>query len=209
VNRAVAPRVTTVVSGAVSRPNSALPPPDAEIPSPHPQAPPPGSRLDSHYARCFGCGDGHDTGLRMRVTVGEGLTVHAAFTVTEDHQGAPGLAHGGLLSAAVDEALGSLFWLLRTPAVTGRLETEFLRPVPVGATLHLTARCVGVSGRRVFTQAEGRLDAVDGRPALRATAVFVTVQTSHFRTHGRAVDVAAAAHDADVAAAARTFEVNP
>ena len=53
------------------------------------------------------------------------MTINAKFTVTEMHQGAPGLAHGGLLSCAFDEALGKLMWLVRQPAVTGKLETLF------------------------------------------------------------------------------------
>lgn len=65
------------------------------------------------------------------------LDLSGKFTVTENHQGAPGLAHGGLLSLAFDEALGKLMWLIRTPAVTGRLETDFLLPVPMGRTLLL------------------------------------------------------------------------
>ena len=65
----------------------------------------------------------------MSITAGEGLTVSGDFTVTEHLQGAPGLAHGGLLTAAIDEILGSLNWLLAGPAVTGRLECDFRRPV--------------------------------------------------------------------------------
>ncbi|MEY3098759.1 MAG: hypothetical protein RIS32_550, partial [Actinomycetota bacterium] len=62
------------------------------------------------------------------------MSITAQFTVTDLHQGAPGLAHGGLLSCAFDEALGKLMWLVREPAVTGKLETSFLAPVPVGST---------------------------------------------------------------------------
>ena len=80
----------------------------------------PGTVLDSHYAHCFGCGERHPTGLHMRVTAGEGVSLTGEFVVTADHQGAPGLAHGGLLTAAFDETLGMLMWLLRTPAGPGR-----------------------------------------------------------------------------------------
>ena len=117
------------------RPRGALPtapPPDAVLPMRAPHAPPPGATIPSHYRWCFGCGTEHPTGLHMRITAGEGLTVVGDFLVTEHHQGAPGLAHGGLLTAAVDEILGSLNWLLAGPAVTGRLECDFRRPVPVG-----------------------------------------------------------------------------
>lgn len=146
----------------------------------------------------------------MRVIAGEGLTITATFAVTEDHQGAPGLAHGGLLTAAFDEALGSLSWLLRRPMVTGRLETEFLRPVPVGTTLSIVARVDGATGRKIYTSAEGRTHGAGGRLVVRAAAVFVTVPMEHFIKYGREEDVKAALAREDLRAAARrVFDVNP
>jgi acyl-coenzyme A thioesterase PaaI-like protein len=122
----------------------------------------------------------HPTGLHLKAHVGDGLDIYAQFTVTENHQGAPGLAHGGLLSLAFDEALGKLMWLLRAPAVTARLETDFLRPVPMGTTLFITARITGQKGRKVYSVAEGRLDSADGELAVRAAALFVIVPMKHF-----------------------------
>ncbi|WP_158884619.1 PaaI family thioesterase [Amycolatopsis anabasis] len=163
------------------------PPVEVEPAVAHPKAPAPGEKLPVHYAECFGCGDELEGGLRMRSAMGEGQTVHAQFTVTEAHQGAPGLAHGGLLACAFDEALGSTVGnLLRRPAVTGRLETDFRRPVPVGSTLYITARLDGVAGRKIYVSADGRLDAEDGPVAVRARALFVMVGFEHFTTHGDA-----------------------
>lgn len=113
---------------------------------------------------------------------GPGLTVTGRMVATDKHQGAPGLAHGGLLTAVLDEVLGSLNWLIGMPAVTGRLEVDFLRPVPVGSSLLLDAEICGVRGRRVYTQAQGRFD--DGTVAISAAAVFVQVPLEHFLTHG-------------------------
>lgn len=125
----------------------------------------------------------------MRVYATEGLGVSAEFEVTEHHQGAPGLAHGGLLAAAFDEALGALNWLLRVPAVTARLETDFRRPVPVGQILHIDGRITGVEGRKVYTHAVGRLGGADGPVVLEAAALFVQVGLEHFQQNGRAEDV--------------------
>ena len=90
------------------------------------------------------------------------------------------MAHGGLLSLAFDEALGKLMWLIRTPAVTGRLETDFLLPVPMGRTLYINARITGQSGRKIYTQAEGRLDSPTGEVAVNAAALFISVPMEHF-----------------------------
>ena len=150
------------------------------MPERHQLAPAIGSKIPSHFGHCFGCGELHPTGLHLVAYAGQGLDVSAQFTVTENHQGAPGLAHGGLLSLAFDEALGKLMWLLRAPAVTGRLETDFLKPVPVGSTLHITAQITGQSDRKVYTSAIGRLNAPDGEIAVKASALFIVVTMDHF-----------------------------
>jgi len=164
----------------MSRVASTTPPEGSVIPERHPKSPVTGSLLPSHFKHCFGCGDLHPTGLHLKAHVGQGLEITAEFTVTQNHQGAPGLAHGGLLSLAFDEALGKLMWLLRAPAVTARLETDFLRPVPIGSTLYITARITGQKGRKVYSVAEGRLNGADGDIAVRAAALFVIVPMKHF-----------------------------
>jgi acyl-coenzyme A thioesterase PaaI-like protein len=164
----------------MSRVASTTPPEGAPLPERHPKSPATGSQLPSHFKHCFGCGDLHPTGLHLIAHVGEGLSITAEFTVTENHQGAPGLAHGGLLSLAFDEALGKLMWLLRAPAVTARLETDFLRPVPIGTTLHISARITGQVGRKVYSEAVGRLNGPDGDIAVRAASLFVIVPMKHF-----------------------------
>lgn len=160
------------------------------MPVPHPDAPAPGTDLPRHYAGCFACGD-VPGGLRLRFRATAGLGVAGEFTVTPDHQGAPGLAHGGVIAAAFDEALGALQVHLGEPAVTGSLTTEFVRPVPVGAVLHLATRIEGRQGRKLRVRGEGRLGAADGPVAVRASALFVVVDASHFTRHGRPAEVAA------------------
>ena len=91
--------------------------------------------------------------------------------------------------------------------MTGRLETDFLRPVPVGSELHIAAEVVGVAGRKIYTTAEGRLASPEGPTAVRAAAVFVAVPLEHFARYGRPEDVAARAAAPD--GAFRGYEVNP
>lgn len=164
------------------------PGPGAVVPERHPDAMRPGLAIPSHYRDCFGCGAQHATGLHLQAVAAEGLALRASFEVMPHHQGAPGLAHGGLLAAAVDETLGALNWLLMRAAVTARLETDFVRPVPVGSVLELAARVTGQEGRKVYTAAVGRLGP-DGPVAVRASALFVQVEAGHFRRHGRPAEV--------------------
>ena len=159
---------------------STVAPEGSSIPERHPKAPVAGTKIPSHFGHCFGCGELHPTGLHLVAYAGEGLEVTAQFTVTENHQGAPGLAHGGLLSLAFDEALGKLMWLLRAPAVTGRLETDFIKPVPMGSILHISAQITGQMNRKVYTSAIGRLNSPDGEIAVRAAALYIIVPMDHF-----------------------------
>jgi acyl-CoA thioesterase FadM len=100
---------------------------------------------------------------------------------------------------ALDEVLGGLGWLLQTPMVTGRLQVEYLRPVPVDTDLHLESQVVAVEGRRIFCHATMREAGDAQQPDLaRAFAVFVAVPLEHFRTHAPAVP-----------GGERSWEVNP
>ncbi|MEU6356495.1 PaaI family thioesterase [Streptomyces sp. NPDC047072] len=188
---------------------SLQPPADAAKPVRHPDAPAPGELLGAHYDRCFGCGGEQPHGLHLEARAGEGVSVTAEFTVQPAHQGAPGLAHGGVLVSALDETLGSLNWLLRTIAVTGRLETDFVRPVPVGTTLHLTGEVTAVAGRKIYSTATGRIGGPEGPVAVRADALFVEVKVDHFIDNGRPEEIRAAMDDPDQVRRTRAFEVNP
>ncbi|MFM6940928.1 MAG: PaaI family thioesterase [Candidatus Planktophila sp.] len=194
----------------MSRVASTTPPEGSVIPERHPKSPATGSELPSHFKHCFGCGDLHPTGLHLKARVGEGLSITAQFTVTENHQGAPGLAHGGLLSLAFDEALGKLMWLLRAPAVTARLETDFLLPVPIGTTLYMSAHITGVQGRKVYSVSEGRLNSADGPLAVRAASLFIIVPMKHFLENAPAEYIAAIKANPELMAFVDPeFNINP
>lgn len=109
-------------------------------------------------------------------------TVRGSFTVTEHHQGAPGLAHGGVISAAVDEGMGYLLWLVESPAVTAHIEVDFRRPVPVGSRLELQARLERTEGRKIRASLTGW---VDGEVAVEAKALYLKVGVEHFVPHAQ------------------------
>ena len=194
----------------MARVPSTIPPEGAEIPPRHPEAPVAGSLLPSHYKHCYGCGELSPTGLHLIAHAGEGASITAEFKVTENHQGAPGLAHGGLLSLAFDEALGKLMWLLRAPAVTARLETDFLLPVPVGSVLHISAKITGRINRKVYTSAEGRLNSPEGPIVVKASALFILVTMEHFFKNAPKEYLDLISKNPDLLSiVAANFEINP
>jgi len=173
-------------------------PQDAVQPERHLDAPAPGQAIASHYRNCFGCGQDHPTGLHIAITAGEGLTISSEFEVTEHHQGAPGIAHGGLLALAFDESLSATNWLIRVPAVTAHLEVSYRLPVPVGTRVFINAEIRAVKGRKMWSQAEGRLNSPDGPVGVVAEALFMQVGLEHFAKFGRAQDLMDAAGDPNV-----------
>ena len=134
-----------------------------------------------HYPFCWGCAVGTDgLGFDWRLERG---TLHAEHVVAERYQGAPGMAHGGIVAALLDEACGQVARPLVSPAVTSRLEVRYLAPVPVEEPLRISAHVVEVGDRRVGAEAS-ILDR-DGLVLAHARADVVLVRPEHFLTTER------------------------
>jgi acyl-coenzyme A thioesterase PaaI-like protein len=114
----------------------------------------------------------------MRKPVEEGIERHeTAVTFGPQHQGGPGIVHGGIVGAALDEACGLLATWHRFPTVTARLAVRFRKPVPINRELLATAAVSGSRGRRIDVVAELR----DGDDVLaEADAAFLHVSLEHF-----------------------------
>jgi acyl-coenzyme A thioesterase PaaI-like protein len=142
-----------------------------------------------HDPNCWGCGD-NPTGIALPTPGREGLRAYgASFSFREEHQAAPGLVHGGLVGAALDEACGLLATWYRFPSVTARFAIRFLKPVHINRPLSVSAELRSERGRRLELGGELR----DGEELLAdAQGSFVHVPLEHFlRTpEGRAAGVA-------------------
>ena len=133
--------------------------------------PEPDARL-IHHDLCFGCGQANLFGLQLELErSGDG--VEGRFFVKQDHQGPPGYAHGGVIAAALDEAMALLVFGRETFAVTGRLEIDLVAPVPVGTFVRVSARLEGEGERTLRLAAEAAGE--DGRRLAAARGTFVRV----------------------------------
>ena len=130
-----------------------------------------------HDPACWGCGDS-PSGIRLPQPREEGLDRYrATFSFDERHQGGPGLVHGGLVSAALDEAGGLLATWYRFPTVTARIFVRYRRPVPINRALEVEAWLAGERGRRLHVDAALR----DGEDVLaEARGAFLHVPLEHF-----------------------------
>jgi acyl-coenzyme A thioesterase PaaI-like protein len=133
--------------------------------------------LPPHYPTCFGCGPESEYGLQAIARL-VGDEIHATYTFSPKHSGAPGIAHGGTVAALVDDVCGFALFVIRRPAVTRKLEVEYLKPVLVGVRYDLVAKVDSFEGRKLFVSCEGRNP--EGELTFRGGGLFLVVDLSHF-----------------------------
>jgi acyl-coenzyme A thioesterase PaaI-like protein len=126
-----------------------------------------------HHDLCFGCGHANLFGLQLELEPAPDGGVEGRFFVKQDHQGPPGYAHGGVIAAALDEAMALLVFDRGTLALTGRLEVDLLAPAPVGTFVRMSARLEEEGERSLRLVAEAAGD--DGRRLAAAKGTFVKV----------------------------------
>jgi acyl-coenzyme A thioesterase PaaI-like protein len=130
-----------------------------------------------HDPACWGCGE-TPFGLQLPVPEEEGAELYEAYLhFDEGHQGGPGIAHGGLVAALLDEACGLLATWYRFPTVTARIFVRYRHPVPINTELLVRAVVTSSRGRRIRVHGE----LADGDESLaEARAAFVHVPLEHF-----------------------------
>ncbi|MDP9841155.1 hypothetical protein [Streptosporangium lutulentum] len=84
-----------------------------------------------------------------------------------------------------------------SPPGATRPPTRAGAPASVRAdtTPYPLARCGGISGRRAYLEAEGRIGFPDGPVAVPSAEVFVEVGTEHFAVRGDATTIADEHHE--------------
>jgi len=106
--------------------------------------------LQPSSRHCFVCGVENPLGLQLRFYDSEPGQVAAEYTLHENYQGYPGVAHGGVVAAMLDEAAGrSLMGDMVTPRFmfTARLNVRYRKNVPVGQPLRLVGKAGESRGR--------------------------------------------------------------
>jgi acyl-coenzyme A thioesterase PaaI-like protein len=130
-----------------------------------------------HDPACWGCGD-NPGGIHLPLPSEEGLERYeATFAFGERHQAGPGVVHGGLVGAALDEACGLLATWHRFPAVTARIFVRYLRPVLINRKLVIGAQVTDSRRRRIHIDGDLR----EGDEILaQARCAFLHVPLEHF-----------------------------
>ena len=118
-------------------------------------------------------------GITDETVIGEFRT-QTQLACPKDHEGGPGVAHGGWTASVMDEALGHLALLCGRMTVTATLSIEFLRPVPIERPLKLIAWREGMARNRWLNAGELVLEST-GAVLARARGEFsLRNKSKHF-----------------------------
>lgn len=123
---------------------------------------------DFPKANCWVCSPRNPQGLGLEVDPApDGEGVVASWRAPEHLVGPPGILHGGLQGALLDDmAVWAVHEAFGTLPLTRRYELEFHRPVPVDEPLLLRAEIVEADGSDALVAA---LLTVDGEMATEGT----------------------------------------
>ncbi|MFM7127206.1 MAG: PaaI family thioesterase [Actinomycetota bacterium] len=132
------------------------------------------SLLTSHISRP-GSGPGSPHGLEM-VVHRRGDRIEAAFTLGASHEGAPQRSHGGIVALAFDDAMGFVLNVIKVVAYTGQITVRYKAPTPLHEPLVITAWLDRREGRKLFLEAELRLDRPDGPVLATSSALFIAIE---------------------------------
>ena len=99
---------------------------------------------------CFVCGVENPIGLHLKFYETGPGEVTADINLTDQYQGYPGIVHGGVIAAMLDEAAGRAH--MGPPdeprfMFTAKLDVRYRKNVPVGQPLRLVGKA-GLSKRR-------------------------------------------------------------
>lgn len=123
---------------------------------------------------CFACGRENPIGLHLHFFSDEAGRVHTEFTPAVEHQGYPGVMHGGLVTALLDETIGRTAIANDLWCMTARLVVRFLKPVPIGRRVRVTGEMTRSSGYALVGR--GRIQAIDDEDVLaEAEGTFVRI----------------------------------
>jgi acyl-coenzyme A thioesterase PaaI-like protein len=139
--------------------------------------------LQPNSRHCFVCGLENPIGLKLRIYQTEPGVIETSYTAPEHFQGYPGVLHGGIVGAILDEISGRSL-MGNDPEhprflFTGKLELKYRKNVPVGKPL----RIVGKAGRDKGRAAEawaGIYDAETGELLAEANALHINVPPDQF-----------------------------
>ena len=134
---------------------------------------------------CFICGLENPVGLHLHIYETEPGVVETSYIAPEHFQGYPGVLHGGIVGAIIDEIAGRA--LMGSDPMnprfmfTARLEVKYRKNVPIGKQLKIIGKALKSKARSAEAWA-GIYDAASDELLAEGTALLMNVPDEHFDT---------------------------
>jgi len=98
---------------------------------------------------CFVCGRNNPRGLYMTFYDDGRNEIHADYTVPDVYQSYPGIVHGGIVAAILDETVGRVAFIddHHHFMMSVKLEVKYRQPVPTETPLIIRGQIVKLRGR--------------------------------------------------------------
>ena len=123
-------------------------------------------------SHCFICGRENPVGLKLDFYTTEPGLVRTEINIPVHFEGYPGVVHGGILAAILDETGGRA--LMDDPThfmVTAQLNVRYRKPVPSQTPLEV----IGVAGERKGRVSKAHAEIRDGNGEILTEAELVLV----------------------------------
>lgn len=131
---------------------------------------------------CFVCGVANPVGLHLHFEEPNPGEVISEVTLPDHFQGYPGIAHGGIIAAMLDETGGRTHMGTSDAtrfSFTIRLDVRYRKNVPVGQPLRLVGKAGERKGRKA--EATSAIYAMDGTLLAEADVVLMDVPQRMFQ----------------------------
>ena len=125
--------------------------------------------------QCFVCGRQNPYGLHLIFHETAPGEVAVEYTVPEQFQGYPGVVHGGVVAAMLDEVIGRTHMGGFPPRFmfTARLDIRYRKNVPVGKPLTIIGHAI--NSRERTATATGQIFGPEGELLAEADGMLVNV----------------------------------
>ena len=124
---------------------------------------------------CFVCGLANPLGLKLRFFQSGPGEVTTETVISEEYQGYPGVAHGGIVAAILDEVSGRALMESNPPRFmyTARLDIRFRKNVPTGKPIKAIGKEIMKKSR--IAKASGKIYDQEGNLLAEAEALLVNI----------------------------------
>jgi acyl-coenzyme A thioesterase PaaI-like protein len=141
------------------------------------------SRKQPNSKMCFICGLENPVGLHLHIYETEPGAVETSYTAPQHFQGYPGVLHGGIVGAIIDEISGRALMgsdpLNPRFMFTARLEVKYRRNVPIGKELRIIGKAIKSKARSAEAWA-GIYDAETNELLAEGKTLLIDVPADQF-----------------------------